>query len=241
MIIFGVNAVTEAVQSNKPNLQRITITRGKSNPRLQRIIDLAREQGIPVLFEPLAALDSKAQKGRHQDVVAETAEIRLYSLDDIIESNPNLVVVVDGVEDPRNLGAVLRTAEAAGVQAVLLPQRHSCGITPTVVQASAGAALHLKVARIGNVVQALEKLKEAGLWVVGLDMEGPNRLEEIRADTRLVVVIGGEHRGVRRLVREHCDFLLALPMRGKVPSLNLSVAAGILLYQLTGQRSGERK
>jgi len=237
MIIFGINAVTEAVQSKSPNVQRVLITRGKSNARLQRIIDLARERNIPVLFEPLTAMDNKAQKGRHQDVVAETSEVRLYSLDEIIDSKPDLVVVVDGVEDPRNLGAVLRTAEAAGVQAVLIPQRHSVGITPTVVQASAGAVVHLKLARIGNVVQALEKLKEAGLWVVGLDMEGQNRLEEIGADTRLVVVVGGEHRGVRRLVREHCDFLLALPMRGKVSSLNLSVAAGILLYQLTGQRS----
>ena len=240
MIIYGVNAVTEALEGDTA-IARIMITRGKTNPRLQQIIDTARKRGIGVLFEPLEALAHKAQTTRHQDVVAEVSEARLRSLDEILETSPRLLLAFDGVEDPRNLGAVLRTAEAAGVEGVLIPQRHSCGITPAVVQVSAGAALHLQIARIGNLVSSLEALKKQGFWVVGLHMDGKSRVEEIGPDTRLVVVVGGEHRGVRRLVREHCDFLVSLPMRGRVPSLNLSVAAGVLLYQLANLQAEGRK
>ncbi len=232
MIIHGINAVTEALQEEKPNLQRILITRGRTNPRLQKIIDLARAQGTPVQFQPLESLNRKAETLRHQDVVAELSAATLVTLDEILEAKPTLILALDGVEDPRNLGAVLRTAEAAGAEGILLPQHHSCGITPAVVQVSAGAAMHLKIARIGNLVTTLESLKEQGFWVVGLDMQGKNSVREIDPSTKLVVVIGGEHRGVRPLVRQHCDFLVSLPMKGRVSSLNLSVAAGILLYQL---------
>jgi len=232
MIIHGINAVTEALQDEKPNLERISITRGRTNPRLQKIIDLARARNIPVQFQPLEALTRKAETPRHQDVVAELSAGTVATLDDVLDGKPTLILALDGVEDPRNLGAVLRTAEAAGADGVLLPKHHSCGITPAVVQVSAGAALHLKIARIGNLVTTLEKLKEQGFWVVGLDMQGRNTVREIDPDTKLVVVIGGEHRGVRPLVRQHCDFLISLPMKGRVSSLNLSVAAGILLYQL---------
>ena len=240
MIIYGINAVAEALEGHAA-IARIMITRGKTNPRLQQIIDRARERGIGVLFEPLEALNHKAQTNRHQDVVAEVSEARLRTLDEILEADPRLLLAFDGVEDPRNLGAVLRTAEAVGVDGVLIPQRHSCGITPAVVQVSAGAALHLSIARIGNLVSSLETLKKQGFWVVGLHMDGKNRIEEIGSDTRIVVVVGGEHRGVRRLVREHCDFLVSLPMRGRVPSLNLSVAAGVLLYQLVSRQPASGK
>ncbi|MFB3906719.1 MAG: 23S rRNA (guanosine(2251)-2'-O)-methyltransferase RlmB [Acidobacteriota bacterium] len=232
MIIHGINTVTEAVREEKPNVERILITRGRSSPRLQNIIDLARARGIPVQFQPLEALTRKAETPRHQDVVAELSAGALATVGEILESHPQLVLALDSVEDPRNLGAVLRTAEAAGAGGILLPRHHSCGITPAVVQVSAGAALHLRIARVGNLVTTLETLKEQGFWVVGLDMQGKNTVREIKPGARLVVVIGGEHRGVRPLVRRHCDFLISLPMRGRVSSLNLSVAAGILLYQL---------
>jgi len=232
MIIHGINTVTEALQEEKPNLERIFITRGRTSPRLQNIIDLARARQIPVQFQPLEALTRKADTPRHQDVVAELSAGTPATLEEILEGQPALILALDGVEDPRNLGAVLRTAEAVGAQGILLPRYHSCGITPAVVQVSAGAALHLRIARIGNLVTTLESLKEQGFWVVGLDMQGKNTVREIDPDTRLVVVIGGEHRGVRPLVRQHCDFLISLPMKGRVSSLNLSVAAGILLYQL---------
>ncbi len=230
---YSHDEIADRIYAHMPDV----VVKPASAQEISQIMHLANRERIPVVPRGAGSGLSGGAVPVYGGIV-----LSLERMNRILEiDKANLVVVVDGVEDPRNLGAVLRTSEAAGVQAVLVPQRHSCGITPTVVQASAGAALHLKLARIGNVVQALEKLKEAGLWVVGLDMEGQNRLEEIRADTRLVVVVGGEHRGVRRLVREHCDFLLALPMRGKVSSLNLSVAAGILLYQLTAQTSPQKR
>lgn len=232
MIIHGVNAVTEALDEENSRVERVFITKGKSGPRLQAIIDAARGRGIPVLFEPAEVLLRKVRTARHQDVAADLSEGFVSSLEAILEGRPSLLVALDGVEDPRNLGAVLRTAEAVGAGGVLLPQRHTCGITPAVIQVSAGAALHLKVARVGNLVQALEALKQQGFWAVGLDMRGKDSPEALDPKLRLVVVIGGEHRGVRPLVRKHCDFLVSLPMRGRVPSLNLSVAAGVLLYRL---------
>jgi 23S rRNA (guanosine2251-2'-O)-methyltransferase len=232
MIIYGINAVSEALAGQRHHLERIFITRGKTNPRLQSIIDSARERGVGVRFEPVETLTRKAQTPRHQDVVAEMSEGRLIELEQLLAAEPSLLLALDGIEDPRNLGAVLRTAEAVGVQGVILPQRHTCGITPTVVQVSAGAALHLGVARVGNLVRALETLKEHGFWIVGLDMSGRDQVRDLERDRKIAVVIGGENRGVRPLVRKHCDYLVSLPMTGKVASLNLSVAAGVLLYQL---------
>jgi 23S rRNA (guanosine2251-2'-O)-methyltransferase len=232
MTLHGINSVTEALESGKARLEKIYITRGKANPRLQKIIDLARSRGVPLHFEQPELLARKAGTAKHQDVVAETGEIRYLDLEKLLKHRPSLLLALDGVEDPHNLGAVLRTAEAAGVEGVLLPQRRTSPVTPTVVKTSAGAALHLPICRVGNLVQALERLKQEGLWVVGLDMKGNTRIEEIDRSLPLVVVVGGEHQGVRRLVAKNCDFLVSLPMKGRVSSLNLSVAAGILLYQL---------
>lgn len=237
MIVFGVNAVTEALQSETAKITRLLISRGKGGSRLQRLVDLARSRSVPVHFEPVEALTRKAETSRHQDVVAELAGAPYLGLDSLLQRRPTLLLLVDGVEDPRNLGAVLRTAEACGVEGVLLPERHSCGLTPVVVKASAGAAVHLAVSRIGNVSQTIQKLQGLGFWVVGLDMSGGNDLDAVDASGPLLVVVGGEDRGVRRLVARNCDFLVSLPMSGKVSSLNLSVAAGILLFQIARQRS----
>ena len=236
MIIYGINPVLEALQSEDSPLDRIWITRGKSNPRLQKIVDAARSQGIPVRFESDRVVAKKASTPHHQEIVAEISSIGYIDEETLLQREPTLLLLVDGVEDPRNLGALLRTAEAAGVEGVFLPSRRSCAITGPVVKSSAGAALHLHISRIGNVVQTLEKLKKRGYWVVGLDAQGKDGLNQIDASLPLVVVVGGEHQGVRRVVREHCDFLLSLPMKGKVSSLNLSVAAGVLLYQIVLRR-----
>ena len=236
MIIYGINPVLEALQSEDSPLDRIWITRGKSNPRLQKIVDAARSQGIPVRFESDRVVAKKASTPHHQEIVAEISSIGYIDEETLLQREPTLLLLVDGVEDPRNLGALLRTAEAAGVEGVFLPSRRSCAITGPVVKSSAGAALHLHISRIGNVVQTLEKLKKRGYWVVGLDAQGKDGLNQIDASLPLVVVVGGEHQGVRRVVQEHCDFLLSLPMKGKVSSLNLSVAAGVLLYQIVLRR-----
>ncbi|MGH9338644.1 MAG: 23S rRNA (guanosine(2251)-2'-O)-methyltransferase RlmB [Acidobacteriota bacterium] len=240
MIIYGINPVTEALKAQGRKIDHLLVTRGKSSPRLQELIDLARNRGIPVRFERPEVLDRLAETSRHQDILADVAAVAYSSFEDILETSPQLLLLVDGVEDPRNLGALLRTAEATGVGGVLLPERHSCGVTPLVVKASAGAALHLKTAQIGNVSQTLKTLKEEGFWTVGLDMSGRHRLQDLDPTLPLVVVLGGEHRGVRRLVREQCDFLVSLPMKGRVTSLNLSVAAGVLLYHLSAPGSPTR-
>ena len=240
MIIYGINPVLEALQSEDSIPDRIWITRGKSNPRLQKIIDKARSQDIPVRFESARVVANKASTSHHQEIVAEIASIGYTDPETLLDAVPALLLLVDGVEDPGNLGALLRTAEATGVGGVFLSNRRSCAITGPVVKSSAGAALHLKISPITNVVQILGKLKKRGYWVVGLDAQGKDGLNQIDVSLPLVVVVGGEHQGVRRLVREHCDILVSLPMKGQVSSLNLSVAAGVLLYQILLRREGER-
>jgi 23S rRNA (guanosine2251-2'-O)-methyltransferase len=232
MIIYGINPVAEALRSGAHQIERIWITRGKSSTRLQRIIELAKGQGLSVRFESSTVIRKKASTSHHQDIVAEIASVRYTDFEAILENKPKLVMLVDGVEDPHNLGALLRTAEAAGVEGICIPERRSCGVTPAVMKASAGAAIHLKICHLGNLVLALEELKRRGFWVVGLDMRGKDSPHDIDPNLPLALVVGGEHRGLRRLVREHCDFIVSLPMKGQVESLNLSVAAGVLLYQL---------
>ncbi len=241
MNVYGVNPVLEALRSRARKVERVLITRGKSGGRLERIIQLSREQGIPVRFEPSDAIKRQAGTAQHQDAVAILAEAPLVDLQQILDEGPDLLLIVDSVEDPRNLGAVLRSAEAAGVQGVLLPDRRTCPLNAAAVKSSAGAALHLPIARIGNVSQTLAKLKQAGLWIAGLDADGDLGPSDLDASLPLAVVVGGEHRGLRPLVRKGCDFLVSLPMCGRVNSLNLSVAAAILLYQIVlGRRKGTR-
>lgn len=236
MIIYGIHPVLEALAAGPRRITRIHVTRGKSGARLQKVIDEARRQEIPLHFEAAEILARRAETTRHQGVVAELAEVKSLTLDELLARRPSWLLLLDGVEDPHNLGAVLRTAEAAGVEGVLIPERHSAGVTPAVVKTSAGAALHVPICRVGNVVQALRRLKEEGFWALALDQEGEPLAQQADRLRPLVVVVGGEHRGVRRLVRENSDLVVSLPMRGRVASLNLSVATGILLYLLIEPR-----
>lgn len=236
MVIFGVHPVLEALASEKIAIQKILVTRGKAGTRLQVIIERAREKGIPLHFESKEVLNRKTGTGQHQDVVAELSEVVYSDLNELLESKPQLLLLLDKVEDPRNLGGVIRTAEAAGVGGILLPKRGSCGITPAVVKASAGAALHLKICRVVNLVRTMEQLKNEGFWLVGLDLGGEENFDQIDASLPLALVVGGEQHGLRRLVREHCDYLVRLPMKGKLSSLNLSVATGVMLYSILLKR-----
>jgi len=236
MILFGINPINEALENSPDQIQRVFLTQRKSNPRIQRLIALCRSQRIPIHFEPPKTLDRKAGGQKHQGVVAELVAHSYTDFDDVLKKGPSLLVLLDGIEDPGNLGAVIRTAEAAGVDALLLPQRRTCGITPTVIKASAGAALHLKTCRIGNVANTLDGLKEAGFWIIGLDASGQESMDPIDTSLPLVIVVGSENRGLRRLVKEKVDFLVRLPMSGKVKSLNLSVAAAILIYRIVDKR-----
>lgn len=236
MIVYGINPVQEAFKSEQWRINRVLVRRDAGNSRLNALIEEARRTKVQVHFVPEEALNRKCNTSQHQGVLAEISEVKFWDVDALLASKPRVLLLPDGVEDPRNLGAVLRTSEAVGAGGVLLPTRNCCGLTPLVVKASAGAALHLPIARIGNVVQTLAKCREAGYWLVGLDMEGDQRAGDIPSDLPLVILIGGEDAGLRRLVRENCDFVVSLPLCGKVPSLNLSVAAGVLLYQLLESR-----
>jgi 23S rRNA (guanosine2251-2'-O)-methyltransferase len=237
-LICGVNPVLEALAAGKRHFDRLLIVKGLSGRRLSEAIRRATRLGIPLRFEMRETLDRLAAGVPHQGIIAVVSEMPLLSLEALLDAArpPALLVALDGVEDPRNLGAILRSVEAAGADGVLLPERHSAGLSETVARASAGAIEHVRVARVGNLVQALEELKARGIWVVGLDAAGKERWDAVELNRPVVLVLGGEGRGMRRLVREHCDHLVSIPHFGHVSSLNVSVAAGIALYEAVRQR-----
>jgi 23S rRNA (guanosine2251-2'-O)-methyltransferase len=237
-LICGINPVLEALAAGTRHFDRLLIVKGLRNPRVSEAIARASQQGIPLRFEARETLDRMAGGLSHQGIMAVVSAKPVIDMETLLAGarDPALVVVLDGVEDPRNLGAILRTAEAAGADGVLLPERHSAGLSETVSRASAGGLEHVKVARIGNVAQALEELKARGIWVVGFDATGRERWDAVDYRRPVALVLGGEGRGMRRLVRERCDHLAALPLFGQVASLNVSVAAGVALYEVIRQR-----
>jgi 23S rRNA (guanosine2251-2'-O)-methyltransferase len=237
-LICGINPVLEALAAGTRHFDRLLVVKGLRSRRLSDAIRRATHLGIPLRFEMREALDRMAGGIPHQGIIAVVSEKPLLSLEGLLESvpEPALVVVLDGVEDPRNLGAILRTAEAAGAAGVVLPERHTAGLSETVARASAGALEHVAVARVGNLTQALDTLKARGIWIVGFDAAGTERWDAVDLTRPVALVLGGEGRGIRRLVREHCDHLVSIPHFGHVGSLNVSVAAGIALYEAVRQR-----
>ena len=237
-LICGINPVIEALTAETRHFDRLLVVKGLRNRRLSDAIRRATRLGIPLRFEMRETLDRMAGGVPHQGLIAVVSAKPLLSLDELLETarDPALLVALDGVEDPRNLGAILRSVEAAGADGALVPERHSAGLSETVGRASAGALEHVQVARVGNLVQALETLKERGVWVVGFDATGTERWDAADLKRPVCLVLGGEGRGIRRLVREHCDLLVSIPQFGHVSSLNVSVAAGIALYEVVRQR-----
>jgi 23S rRNA (guanosine2251-2'-O)-methyltransferase len=237
-LICGINPVLEALSSGSRHFDRLLIAKGLRNRRISDAISRASRLAIPLRFETRETLDRMAGAVPHQGLIAVVSPRPASSLEELLQAarDPALFVVLDGVEDPRNLGAILRSAEAAGCDGVLLPDRHNAGLSETVNRASAGALEHVRLARIGNVVQAVETLKARGVWVVGFDAAGTERWDAVDYRRPVALVLGGEGKGMRRLVREHCDHLVSLPLFGHVASLNVSVAAGIALYEVIRQR-----
>jgi len=235
-MICGVHAVYEVLAAGNPTIERIHILRDARLPRLKQILDLARDRGVPVRKEERSVLDKLAGGIVHQGIVAIASEAAYAPLEKVFESRLPCVVVLDGVEDPHNLGAVIRTAEASGVAGVIVPERHSSPLTAVVAKASAGALAYVPVIRVGNVATTLDQLKRKGIWVVGVDEEGDRLWTDFDYTIPVALVFGGEHKGLRRLVREHCDVVVRLPMLGKVEALNVSVAAGVVLYEVVRQR-----
>jgi 23S rRNA (guanosine2251-2'-O)-methyltransferase len=237
-LICGINPVLEALSAGSRHFDRLLVAKGLRNRRVSEVLSQASRMAIPLRFETRETLDRMAGGVPHQGLIAVVSAKPVLSLEALLDSaqDPALFLVLDGVEDPRNLGAILRTAEAAGADGVLLPERHSAGLSETVSRASAGALEHVRVARIGNVAQTLEALKARGVWVVGFDAAGTERWDAVDYRRPVALVLGGEGRGIRRLVRERCDHLASLPLFGHVGSLNVGVAAGIALYEVIRQR-----
>jgi 23S rRNA (guanosine2251-2'-O)-methyltransferase len=235
-LLAGIHPVREALKAGLA-LDRVLIARGAAGPRLQEIIDLCRERHIPVRFEPRAQLDRAASAAshpagiKHQGVVAFGAAARAESLEQAASSRGPLVLL-DGIEDPHNLGAIIRTAHAAGASAVVIPERRAAGLTDTVSRSAAGALAHIPVVRVGNVNRALEELKELGYWIYGLDERGPLDYTEADYTAPTAFVIGAEGSGLHEHTAKKCDFLIRIPMPpGGVASLNASVAAGVVLFE----------
>jgi len=238
--------VREALEAGRA-LDRIVIARGRQDTRVEEIVQLARQRNIPVRFEQRGQLDRLADSSDHQGVVAVAAAGKTTTLEDILakanagtgRGEKGLIVLLDGVEDPHNLGAVIRTALAAGAHGVVIPERRAAGLTDTVARASAGAVAHLPIAKVTNLPRAMEELKEAGYWLVGLDERGDKNYTEVDYSSPVGIVLGGEGKGLHDLTRKRCDFVVSLPTVGPVKSLNVSVASGVVLFEVLRQRRGE--
>jgi 23S rRNA (guanosine2251-2'-O)-methyltransferase len=230
-LLSGIHPVREALRAGRP-LDRILIAKGSAGPRIQEIVDLARERKVPVRFEARAMLDRAVQGASpHQGIVAFGAAERFATLEETIAKG-GLHVVLDGIEDPHNLGAIVRTAHAAGASAIVIPERRAAGLTEVVARAAAGALAHVPVVRVTNVNRSLEALKEAGYWIYGLDERGDYLYDQVEFTVPTAIVLGGEGKGLHQTVAKHCDFLVRIPMPpGGVASLNVSVAAGIMLFE----------
>lgn len=241
-IIAGIHPVYEALVSGDRAILRIHVGRGRVSGRMRRILEEAEARRVPIRREDRQVLDGLAPGSTHQGVVAVTGSRAYVPFDELLDQAtgfgaPALLVVLDEIQDPQNLGAVIRTAETAGAAGVVVTERHSAPLSGGVARASAGALEHVPVARVGNLVNALKLMKKKGIWIVGLDPDAETPWTGFDYTVPVALVLGGENRGIRRLVREHCDARVRLPLKGKIASLNVSVSAGIALYEVVRQRS----
>ncbi|MGH9530704.1 MAG: 23S rRNA (guanosine(2251)-2'-O)-methyltransferase RlmB [Terriglobales bacterium] len=237
--IYGINAVAESLKARGRAFTWVGVAKERHDLRLQRVVDECRKQGVAVRFVSRAELDQMAGNNAHQGVVAVTSAKQYNDLDDVVDAKRgehSLLVVLDGVEDPHNLGAVIRTADAAGADAVIIPERRAASVTAIVAKASAGASEHLPMAKVTNIARTLEELKAKNIWTVGLDERGPRSYDSMDYNMDCAIVLGAEGKGIHQLVARKCDFLVSIPMLGKVSSLNVSVAAGVMLYEIVRQR-----
>jgi 23S rRNA (guanosine2251-2'-O)-methyltransferase len=243
--LYGVAPVLEALRAGRRTIETVTIADGVGHHRINELVTLARKKGIPVRQAPRAALDRQTSNANHQGVIARVSAARYAEGEALLEqissssdsSNPALIMVLDGVVDPRNFGAILRTAECAGVHGVFIPERRAVGLTETVAKAAAGALEHLPVARVGNLSRLIDEFKERNIWTVGTSAEASMEYTAWDWTTPTAVFMGGEGAGLHRLVRERCDALVSIPILGHIESLNVSVAAGIVLYEALRQRA----
>ena len=239
--LTGFHAVEEALAAGRA-LDRIVIARGRHGERVEAVVQLARSKSVPVRFEERSQIDRLAGTREHQGIAALAAAKPALELEDMLAAKTpqGLLVLLDGIEDPHNLGAIVRTALAAGAHGVVIPERRAVGLTDTVERASAGALAHLPVARVKNLVRAMEEMKEAGYWLIGLDERAEKKYTEADFSGQVGIVLGSEGEGLHELTRKRCDFLVSIPTSGPVRALNVSVAAGVVLFEVVRQRSGKK-
>jgi 23S rRNA (guanosine2251-2'-O)-methyltransferase len=238
-LVYGINSVGEALKAQGRAFQYVAIARERHDRRVHEVVSQCRQLGVPVRQLSREELNRLAQTSQHQGVVAVTSEKAYTDLDTILEhrrAERAFLLVLDGVEDPHNLGAILRTADAAGADGIVIPERRAVGVTATVAKASAGASEHVPVARVTNISRSLEELKARNVWIVGLDERGAQSYDQLDYDMDCALVLGAEGKGLHDLVRRGCDFLIRIPMSGHVPSLNVSVAAAVVMFEVARQR-----
>lgn len=238
--LFGINPVLEKLKASPHEILEILLAKGSSASACRGIDTQARHLGIPVKYLPADSLARLVEGQRHQGVVAKAAGFSYLRFDELAEgisgtSGLVWVLILDGLTDPRNFGALLRTAECVGIHDILIPRDRSVSVTPIVVKASAGAAHHINIYRTTNLRRAIARLKQLGLWIVGLDSKAPEAIYDRMYPERLGIVLGGEGVGIRPLILRECDYLASIPMRGQVASLNVAVAGGVFLYELLRQ------
>jgi len=241
-VLYGVHPVEEAVKAGKRRFDHVMVARERRDERLERLVELCQEAGIRVRQETREQLTLLAQTAAHQGVVALVRPTEFLTIEDLFEgdaANPGaarLVLALDGVEDPQNLGALLRVADGAGVDGVVLTERRAAPLSPVAIKASAGAAEHLRIARVVNLVRSLDELKRRNLWIIGLDERGTADYDQFDLTGDCVLVLGREGAGLHELVKKTCDHLLRIPMAGGVSSLNVSAAGAVVLYEAARQR-----
>jgi 23S rRNA (guanosine2251-2'-O)-methyltransferase len=242
IFIFGINPVLEKLRHAPREIYEIMVSEGTSHPVLRSIVAEARRLGLPIRAVENSLLGRISGSTKHQGVVAEIAEYAYQSFGDMLRNLAHAerrtwILALDGVTDPRNFGALLRTAEAAGLQHIVIPTDRAVGVTPLVAKSSVGAVNYLKISRVTNLRRALLTLREHGFWIVGLDTRAKQLIYGQDYPEKLVIVLGSEGSGIRPLIRRECDLLVAVPMRGRIGSLNVGVAAGVFLYELVRQEA----
>jgi 23S rRNA (guanosine2251-2'-O)-methyltransferase len=239
-LIYGIHAVEETVRARGRRIEYVAAAKGRADQKVQRILDACREQGVPVRFIDRDQLERMVGRGAvHQGIAAVTARTAYTDLEGLLRSKKaekHFLVLLDGVEDPHNLGAILRSADATGADGIVIPERRAVGVNATVVKSSAGASEYVPVAKITNLSRTIEELKERGVWIVGLDERGEKTYDEMDFTSDVAIVLGAEGAGLHEQVRKHCDFLIRIPMLGRVASLNVSVAAGVVMCEVARQR-----
>jgi 23S rRNA (guanosine2251-2'-O)-methyltransferase len=245
-IIYGIHPVREALKSSDIQIQKILIGTQKPNPPLQSILDLADKRKVPVTFTTREALEQMARSNLHQNVVGFIKEIRYATLEEMLSRSKEkrtkaLLLVLDGIQDPQNLGSLIRTALGCGVHGIIMPKDRAVGVTPAVMKASAGAIAHLPIARVVNISATIEDLKKEGIWVYGAAGEAKDQIYQLDLNIDLAIVIGAEGKGIRSLVKKKCDRLFSIPMKGPISSFNASVSGGMVLYEVMRQRDRMEK